>query len=99
MIVLLIILGFVATGLSIWLAALTSPTGYQNEAGFHFGVEAQLPLPKSKKGIATPVHSKSKVSLRGKKEGKTKSRPPSTSEWTTPNATVDQMKFPFPVAR
>lgn len=96
MIILLIIFGFVATGLGIWLAALTSPAGYEDEAGFHFGIQQKIPVQKGAKKI--PSHVNAKVISQKKAERKNTSRPRlATAEWQSADPYSDQLKFPFPV--
>lgn len=100
MAVLLIILGFATTGLIIWLAALTSPDGYEDETGFHFGIKPEADLQKRARKVAVPSRVSPKVTSQKKPERKSapRTRQP-VPEWETPDAYADQMNFPFPVPR
>lgn len=100
MITLLVIFAFVAAGLSIWLVALTSPTGYQDQSGFHFGVQQKDVPQKNPKKIITQARVISKVAPKKKAiERKSASRPrrATAAEWKESDPLADQLKFPFPV--
>ncbi len=97
MIALLIIFGFVAVGSSIWLVALTSPIGFEDAAGFHFGIAQKSSHKVGKKtGVASRSVSKSTL-VKKRDRKKTSAISQIAPKRPTPSPYSDQMKFPFPV--